>query len=475
MAGIFISYRRADSAGHAGRLLDHLSRVFGADGVFMDVDDIQRGDSFAETLTARLQEADVLLAVVGKRWLTLTDAAGLRRLDNPDDWVRTEIASSLRAGVLVIPVLVDGAGLPAVTELPENIRALAARQMAELRDGSWSDDVARLCRDIKLRRARGSWRESLRRHRLPAAITLLLAVAAGGYSAYVYARGSRAAVPDVAGLKLDQASRVIADAGLQVGVVSKASTNEQPPGTVLGQNPATRAAVRKGTAVSLTVADPKAIDLTPFVTIRDVGQEGTVTAAACATAMGASLAAQGRPMPLAMRYIYEKAKRHDEVAGEGTFLETTIYVATQFGAPPEALWPYREFARKLPKGVSWRDLDEAAAAYRARLTQLPDLDAVLPALDKKTPVLVTAVVTDAWITDAATRTGVIQAAGAGSPRGTVVTIVGYDPATRRFKFANNWGTGWGDRGFGYVDAGDVTSVLQPGQGLWAVTVPPPER
>jgi len=94
MSGVFISYRRDDTAGHAGRLFDHLQRAFGADGVFMDLDDIGRGDTFAEILTTKLRESDVLIAVVGRRWLTLTDAAGRRRLDADDDWVREEIRTA---------------------------------------------------------------------------------------------------------------------------------------------------------------------------------------------------------------------------------------------------------------------------------------------------------------------------------------------------------------------------------------------
>ena len=78
--------------------------------------------------------------------------------------------------------------------------------------------------------------------------------------------------------------------------------------------------------------------------------------------MDASLAVQGRPTQLSMRYLYEKSKRHDETTGEGTFLETTVYVARQFGAPPEALWPYKPLNRRLPAGVTWSDLDRAAAA-----------------------------------------------------------------------------------------------------------------
>ena len=112
--------------------------------------------------------------------------------------------------------------------------------MAEVRDGSWNDDVARLCKDIKRRRARGSWSERLRAHWLSAAITLSLALAAGGYSAYTYARSRRAAVPLVSGLTLDRATQAITDAGLHVGEVSKRATNDYPADSVLEQNPATK-------------------------------------------------------------------------------------------------------------------------------------------------------------------------------------------------------------------------------------------
>src|SRR6185295_763247 len=103
-----------------------------------------------------------------------------------------------------------------------------------------------------------------------------------------------------------------------------------------------------------------------------------------------------------------------EVQGGGTFLETMVYVARQFGAPPEELWPYKPMNRRLPAGVTWGDLDRAAAGYKARLTQIPDLDGVLGALDKKTPVLAIASVTKAWDSgwDAAD-TGQVRAPAAG--------------------------------------------------------------
>ena len=474
MAGVFISYRRDDTAGHAGRLFDHLCRTFGEDGVFMDVDDIQRGDTFSETLTERVRQSDVLLAVIGRRWLTLTDAAGRRRLDNTDDWVRSEIHGALTAGQLVIPVLVDGAVLPGVADLPEDIRPLAERQLAEVRDGSWNDDVAGLCKDIKRRRARGSWSERVRAHWVSTSITLTLVLVAGGYSAYSYARNSRTAVPLVSGLTLDRASKAITDAGLQIGDVAKRATNDYPPDVVLEQKPADRTSVRKGAAISMTVAAPKAVDLTRYVTVRDVGTEGTVAAAAFAMAMDASLAIQGRPMQLSMRYIYEKSKRHDEVSGEGTFLETTIYVARQFGAPPEALWPYEALNRKLPSGVSWAKLDGDAAHYKAEVTPIADIGGILGALEKGMPVIVAANAAKSWGSDLSNRTGLVKPGGPMLGT-TAITILGYDPDTRRFKFANNWGKTWGDKGFGYFDSADANAILLLDTGLWAVMVRPAER
>ena len=477
MSGIFVSYRRDDTAGHAGRLFDHLSSTFGADDVFMDVDDIRRGENFAETLAERLKQSDVLLAVIGRQWLTLTDAGGMRRLDKADDWVRAEISAALSGGLLVIPVLVGGAALPKAADLPNDIRALGERQMADVRDGSWSDDITRLCMDIKRRRARGSWAERLREHRVSAAITLSLVMAAGGFSAYTYLRSSRAAVPPVGGLTLPRATQAITAAGLNVGEISKRATNDYPPDSVLAQNPATATEVRKGASVALTVAAPKSVDLARYVTVKDVGSEGTVAAAACAMAMEASLGAQGRPVRLSMRYIYEKAKRHDELAAEGTLLETALYVARQFGAPPETRWPYRPLHRRMPAGVTWADLDSDAAEYKASVTQVPTLDGVLGALDKGMAVIVTAEAAGSWGSDLSTKTGVVKPAGAGEPvlGRTAITIVGYDTATRRYKFANNWGPDWGDNGFGYFDSTDANALLLLQSGLWAVAVPPAER
>jgi hypothetical protein len=135
MPGVFISYRREDSAAYAGRLFDLLSGQFGAENTFMDVDDIKGGDNFVTVIDRNLDVSDALLAVIGPRWLSVTEPdGGTRRLDNPRDFVRVEIARALQRGIRVIPVLVGGAALPRPADLPAELQPLCDRQAMEVRD-----------------------------------------------------------------------------------------------------------------------------------------------------------------------------------------------------------------------------------------------------------------------------------------------------------------------------------------------------
>ena len=129
---VFISYRRADSDYPAGWLFDRLAEHFGRGRVFKDVDSLQPGDDFAEVITAAVSSCSALVAVIGERWLTITDEHGRRRLDNPEDFVRLEIEAALTRGVRVIPVLVNGAGMPRSADLPPSLQPLARRQAVEL-------------------------------------------------------------------------------------------------------------------------------------------------------------------------------------------------------------------------------------------------------------------------------------------------------------------------------------------------------
>jgi len=145
---IFISYRRDDSAGFAGRLADALEASLGAGSVFRDVDDIAPGDDFVAAIERALASSAALLVVIGRHWLDATDTAGRRRLDQSQDFVRLEIELALQRGMRVIPVLVDRAAMPSEGDLPEAIAALARRQAVELDDSRWSADVERLVRSL---------------------------------------------------------------------------------------------------------------------------------------------------------------------------------------------------------------------------------------------------------------------------------------------------------------------------------------
>ncbi len=144
MAGIFISYRRSDSGGYTGRLMDDLKEQFPTSEVFRDVEAIEAGSDFVEAIDKAVGSCSVLLAVIGPRWLSASDAAGRRRIEDENDFVRLEIATALRRDVRVIPVLVEGAPMPSADDLPNEIKLLARRQAHELSDRRWEFDVDQL-------------------------------------------------------------------------------------------------------------------------------------------------------------------------------------------------------------------------------------------------------------------------------------------------------------------------------------------
>src|ERR1700674_385180 len=137
MAGIFVSYRRDDSSGHAGRLVAALREQFPQCEIFFDLQSIKAGVDFVVSLNGALASCSVLLAVIGPRWVGAQDAAGKHRLDDEGDYVRLEAAEALRRGVVVIPVLVGGAKMPGTAELPVPLRPLAQRNAQELSDLRW--------------------------------------------------------------------------------------------------------------------------------------------------------------------------------------------------------------------------------------------------------------------------------------------------------------------------------------------------
>ena len=143
MSTLFISYRREDSSGYAINLYDRLASHFGRDHVFMDIDQIKPGEDFHDVIHDKLKSVEVAVVLIGKHWLNIPGETG-RRLDNPDDWVRLEIATLLERKIRVIPVLVGGATMPKSTELPECMQPLARRQTHEISDNRFHADVDRL-------------------------------------------------------------------------------------------------------------------------------------------------------------------------------------------------------------------------------------------------------------------------------------------------------------------------------------------
>ncbi len=139
--GVFISYRREDVPGQAGRLYDRLSQRFGESRVFMDVDSIDIGVDFVAVLEAAVVSCEVMLVLIGPRWAPAPDVGGKSRLDDPYDYVRVEVETALERGVRVVPVLVQGASLPLAQQLPESVRPLVRRQALDLRDASFQADA----------------------------------------------------------------------------------------------------------------------------------------------------------------------------------------------------------------------------------------------------------------------------------------------------------------------------------------------
>jgi hypothetical protein len=142
--GIFISYRREDTAANAGRLYDHLSDRFGEDHVFMDVDSIAIGLDFTKAVVTAVSACSLLLVIVGKDWISSADNNGRRRIDNPDDWVRIEIETALQRDIPVVPVLVDEAELPYADDLPPSLRPFVRRQAFRLSHAGFRAEIANL-------------------------------------------------------------------------------------------------------------------------------------------------------------------------------------------------------------------------------------------------------------------------------------------------------------------------------------------
>jgi TonB family protein len=144
LSGIFVSYRRSDSQGEAGRLFDDLVKRFGEDTVFMDVAAIEAGRDFRKAIEEGVTKCSVLLVMIGPEWLDAKDERGGRRLQDPSDFVRIETASALKRDIPVVPVLVRGAKMPSSEQLPDELKELAYRNCIELTHARWKSDIGLL-------------------------------------------------------------------------------------------------------------------------------------------------------------------------------------------------------------------------------------------------------------------------------------------------------------------------------------------
>lgn len=186
---VFVSYRREDSAAHAGRLYDRLSAHFGAEHVFRDIDDIRPGQDFARVLEDTAGRADALVALIGPKWLSA-------RLADPADFVRREIEMALERRIPVFPVLVSGASMPGAAGLPQTLRALASRQALELTDARYHEDTGRLIDALEGGRQFRNRKAIVRM--LLAAASLVIAT----FGAWMYQQGQPARSEPVAVRKL---------------------------------------------------------------------------------------------------------------------------------------------------------------------------------------------------------------------------------------------------------------------------------
>ena len=219
VARIFISYRRDDAAGEAGRLSDHLIQRFGAAHVFLDIDTIQPGADFVEALEDSLKETGVMLVVIGRRWLG--DGAR-RRLEDPADFVRLELERALGRSIPIVPLLVQGAAMPQPSDLPASVAALSKRQAMTLDHAEFRHDADRLAdriagilggsaaRSMPLRRSRGAAIGA-------AAIGALMLVGAGVYWA----------ARDGAGAPEDSTNGVVADPRIDAALAEAAAQQQR--------------------------------------------------------------------------------------------------------------------------------------------------------------------------------------------------------------------------------------------------------
>ncbi len=180
---VFISYRRDDAAGFSHTIYDRVVEHLPKNHVFMDVLGIAPGADFVKKLESTVDQCEVLLALIGKRWAG-EDRAGKARIHDPQDWVRVEVATAIRRGVKVIPVLLDGANMPAVESLPEDLRPLVRMNAVDVRTSRLNADVWDLTGSI-ITALGGKWPPDEPGGKLYAVLSSMYAFFAGAVALFV--------------------------------------------------------------------------------------------------------------------------------------------------------------------------------------------------------------------------------------------------------------------------------------------------
>src|SRR6516225_5395081 len=134
MAKLVISYRRSDSDAIAGRIRDRLASHFGEDSLFMDIDNIPFGTDFRAHIKNAMLSSDVVIVVIGPKWLG-PGKGGHWRIKDESDPVRIEVETALQKNIPVVPVLVNNATMPRPEDLPESLKDFAFRNAAEVETG----------------------------------------------------------------------------------------------------------------------------------------------------------------------------------------------------------------------------------------------------------------------------------------------------------------------------------------------------
>ena len=147
---LFLSYRRADSQHITDRIYDRLTSAFGEENVFKDVDSIPLGVPFHSAIKRAVEGCNILIAVIGRQWLSTKDEAGNLRLLDEEDFVRMEIETALQHNIFVVPVFVDGAKISMQNELPSGLQSLPLQNGISVNaDPQFHDDVNRLIEQLR--------------------------------------------------------------------------------------------------------------------------------------------------------------------------------------------------------------------------------------------------------------------------------------------------------------------------------------